>query len=668
MTSLSEKPVFRATIEQLGIAPENIRAGDDVDDAVEELATALVAGQIVPLLVRKAGNDSLKDWLILDGRRRYLAFDMLFMDGRIDEHHPIDCILCETPEEIAAATVVANTSRLEVSMADYLLAINRLSRKFKTHDEIGRVLGIDAKKVKQLSALGALDIRFLEAFKRRELTLANLRMLTKVKTPGALDKLASRADIGDFRDGNSSYYISSAMDNGASISAESPAALMIGVAAYVEAGGTIDQDLFEETPDKLLDTKLVLKLLLQAVKPATDIAKTHGLTPWVSLMGAGTPPDGAMTLGWPFESSCDRQDLSAARGKADELQKLAQKQIEAGERDAWSDTIKTWIAAEIAWHQVKAAPLETTDCTLYTAAHGLCVQFLVSTEAFEAWRIARKAEEEANSNSAAVEPSRPKVVIPSTETVVETTGYQHVLHGVVTKRAGQALAASLAADPAAAFTAQLAAQFQQCVLTAGEYHYGKPDRLLDITICPAPKATVADETFIRPIVEKLQTYVGQWQESGQHPYAWVHDLDGVTKGDLFALITALQVNTFEDKTNALRPRTRAEAAYLTGFTGHDIRDLWLPDASFYSQFSKKQLLGFLAEMKVKTKEHEKTSRDDLARDVAVFGHTAQFAPAAFDFVLVEPPETQAEDHVDDDITDEVDDQDVDTFDDDEVDA
>lgn len=648
MTNLSDKPVSKAKLSELAIAPENMRHHIDLDDGIEQLGRTLLTCQISPLLVRKSADWEKNAFQVLDGRRRAMAYQLLIADGHLPDDHPIDIVLCETPEEIAAAAVVNNAQRLETNTADYLLAIHRLSQQFKTIEEIATILGLEVSKTRQMAKLGALDINFLTAYRDKRLDMGSLRKLARIKDPDELKRLSTTAAAGRL----STWDISDSTTSN-SIDATGIVPRIIGKDAYIAAGGTIEQDLFEEKPDRMLDASLVFDLWRATIKPVIDALKAKGLTGYIGVSGSGGHGEEFESLPWNWATGIEKAKLDKEREAIAGLCNAAT--TAAGDHeDGWQDKAIAWALAEYDLYARKAFPLIPAAFVIYGAFNTLALTFFVSGADLAAHQDDQIAEtdDDGDVSTKVSEPTEPKLTIPNNITKIDTTGYQHVLHQVVTKRAGQSLALTLADEPEVAFVAQLAAQFaaqfEQCVLGVAPHHYGSADRLLQITVRKLPRLKDAEPTFISPIVERLQVFKDEYREANLHPIEWIRLLQDERKGQLFALITALQVEIIEDKTNSLHTYARAEAAHLADAAGHDIRDHWLPDAEFYKMFSKKQLLGFLKDMGVKTKEHEKLDRDTLAADVAAHGQTARFAPSALDFELADAPDAEDGDDEDED--------------------
>lgn len=538
--------------------------------------------------------------------------------------------MCETPDEIAAATVISNTERLDPNEADYLIAVNRFSQTFKSPDQIGRILGLPVKKVRQLAKLGSVDPRFLDAMKAQKLTMVNLRKIARISDPAKIEALATQ-----LAEGYLPYGALDAAGRGG-VPATSPVARFVGMIAYTAAGGTVDQDLFEEQPDMCLDAELLTELWGEAIKPVIAALEGLGLKVYSGPVVPDRVPDG-VELTYTWDSETPYPDRNDARLAAEEKGDVASNLFETGDRISAIEATIRWALASAELYRLQAKPLLPFACFLSPGTKLLQLKFYVSREDLSAWQKKQKVKDAAKDTKVAV-----KAASAYNEPVIEvdTEGYANALHETCSTLAGRSLGLTLANDVVIAFDAQLSAQFQQCVLNRTAYG-DTPDKLLQISVKAMPPSNSADPTFVQPIVERLQVYKDAWKASDLHPFEWVRTLDGAGKADLFALITACQVSTYEPKTNALRRITRAEAAFVAEATGHSFRNHMLPDAAFYAEFSKRQLLGFLDDMAVREKKkHDGLGKPDLSVLVADFARERQFVPDSLDFDL--PPADTAQ--------------------------
>ncbi|MCR6658016.1 MAG: ParB/RepB/Spo0J family partition protein [Asticcacaulis sp.] len=545
MTSISNKPVFQATLLQLAVAPENIRAGDDVDSEIDELAETLLAGQIQPLLVRAGGEKCLKDWLILDGRRRFLAYELLWQDGRIDNEFSIDCILCETPEEIAAAAIVANSARLEITKADYLLAVHRLMSQFKTPEEIGRILGVDAGAVRQVARLGSLDKVFLQAFKEDRISLKGLKQIARLKDADALSELKQRLEgDGEIHD----YQLPDATRS--ALTAQSRLLDVFSLEDYTAAGGRIESDLFGELPDQLLDGQIAFDRWMAATQPIAGLLAEQGLQVHHMVVTAGDPP-GTVALDYNYDSGSTYPERMDTDNAIESFKPSLTAALAANDRAAYIEALKDQALKRLDHAKVVAQPQAPVAAVVtFSQYNGLTIKFYADQAEYKA-RL--KAKQTAPDAPAIRNSLVNRLKLPHARTRVDVQSYGTLLHQKVTSIAGKALACELAANPTAALDTQISAQFQQCLLHS--YNSDSTTNLLKLSVGRIISLQRIDADDIRrPLVDRLKAWRDQYTASGLYPFEWVQSLDMTAKLELLALITALQVDTFEQKKQRAPPR------------------------------------------------------------------------------------------------------------------
>ena len=642
MNIISRKFVQETTVDQLCVAPENLRAGEGRDDQIAHLGLTLLAGQIQPLLVRAGTGKKEKAFAVLDGRRRFFAFQDMVKAGTLPANHKIHYVLCETPQEIAAATVVANAERLEVSKADCLLAIHKMSQDFKTPEEIGKVLGLEIREVRQMLKLGGSDIRFLKAYKKGNIDLVTLRKVARLTEADAIDRLAAKAAKGHV----SPWEVDSSQGPVGAYTAETNLVQMISLDDYTAAGGRIEQDLFGEHPDQLLDGDLVKQLFFAATVATAEALRAKGLEVDHRTDRIWESPPGMVSKPWGFKPAISEEDLQALRDATNAVDQQAKAAREAGDHAAHLAHCHAAVMAEYEQQCAEMAPLQPVFCRLYCSHAGdLDTSYFWSQAEYEAHKAGLPIED-AQAREMASKP----VALPHADIKLSNDTYAHGLHQLMTRIAGQALGRSLADNPMVALDTQISQQFQQCCLNLGNYAYDEGrSRLLRVSAgIKFDSISHPDEALQLPILERLKSYKQAYFESGLHPFEWIHDLPMTTKLDIFALITALQVNTTEDKNTITRSAARAEAAHVAQAIDHDIRNHWAPPEDLWPQYSKKQLLGFIDLMGLESKPYAKVGRADLAPKVAELAKEHNFVPPALNFELAAEDSTASTDDDEDD--------------------
>ena len=142
-----------ASLDRIGVAPENLRASEPADTDVPELASTIAAaGLLYPLLVRP-GRKGEPAYMALDGRRRLLALQSLAADGRITADYGVKVEVARDKALQAAAIVVSNTQRAPVHVADVIVAIGKLKSLKMSSAKIASALGYAEIEIRRLQRL-----------------------------------------------------------------------------------------------------------------------------------------------------------------------------------------------------------------------------------------------------------------------------------------------------------------------------------------------------------------------------------------------------------------------------------------------------------------------------------------------------------------------------------
>lgn len=623
--ALAEKPSIAIEVLKLKVSALNMRADEGADDGARDLEADLLAnGQILPLFVMACTEpDGEFTHEVLDGRRRLFAFNALMAMEKLPMNFAARCVVCETPEEIAQGAIVTNTERAEASHADYLLAVHRLLHQFNSVETIARILHVEPKQVRQAARLGSLDKRFLDAYKRDDINLSNLRELTRVKDPEKLEYLAVAAAAEELY----GYEISEANADD-DLPTTSRLAFVAGVDAYLAAGGTLEQDLFDDKPAAIQDVALLRRLWMDAVRPLAERLQNEGLQ--VRFYPDHTPaPEGLCELPYDWIVTADRADMKTA---GDAL-RVAQNAFSfEGDRSQWEAAAQALISARMALEELRAQPLEVTGVSLWATEHtafGIKLAFFVGEPALAAEQARRAAAQKVEDRATPTNTPPSPAAAPSVE--VDTGGYSHDLHKTTTALCGDGLALSLAAMPAVAFDALLSQLFRDAAVD----HYPEGDKAL---IGIAGKIRYGAGNFRtgaplrEELVDSLKDSRDDWQASGLPVFTWIAGLSGNEKGNLLATIVALNLSLVEPRTDDIRAQARSEAALIAAALKHDIREHWAPDEAFWKLHTKKQLMAFAEQIEgADVKALAKLKADALYPAFDELAAKANFVPPALTF-------------------------------------
>lgn len=258
-------------------AIDGINARTKSKEGIDELAASIAAkGLIQPLCVRIApasgggGTRATKGgrggpmYEVIDGRRRYMALAQLVKNGTIEKSHEVPVLLRdESDAEALETSLMANTVRLPMHPVDQHEAFARLVEQGIGEDEIAARFGISARTVRQQLALGRLAPVIREAWRKGKIAADVAREFTLHPDhdvqASAFERL--RKQYGSF----STYQVRRELLGERRPILQCPELAFVGVDAYLAAGGTLTESLFDDER-YVDDVPLVEKLARDKLK------------------------------------------------------------------------------------------------------------------------------------------------------------------------------------------------------------------------------------------------------------------------------------------------------------------------------------------------------------------------------------------------------------------
>ncbi|MFN3511889.1 MAG: ParB/RepB/Spo0J family partition protein [Phenylobacterium sp.] len=637
-------------LRDLAVAPENLRFGEPPDDGIPQLAeTILAAGLLQPLTVRPGRRREAR-WMVLDGRRRWLALTALLADGRIAEDFGVSAFVENDRARQAAAVVLTNTG-VPVHVADVIAAIGRMLKAKLTVEAVAAALGYEEVEVRRLAALAGLHPKALEALKAGRVSLRQARLLARLPDRKEQGELAQAT-----LDGYAfpEWRITDRLERGRLTAADRRFRLA-GAARYAAAGGRIESDLFGEHPDVLLDPAALEAAWSGRAEALADAVAAPGREVQVASI-AGEPDETLEPFGPAYGDGLDAEALdaealdawrAAEAAAAEAAAALADRDLSDASCDgAIRAFLEARLAALVASERARDASLVQVFASGRTGldlrAYGPPPE-VVEVEAHE---TQREAADDGPALSLSTTFARPgagslaPVRCVAAAPPPELEGVNHALHEVRTDTATRALVRALADDPGTALVAIVARLFAVMVLRQG---LGKGGGAL----------TVGAEAYSRPRTPPIASLDGEvrqrladrrvaWEASGLSPIGWVASLAHGERMALLAELAGLSLDLREERTSLLRRAARAEAVEIAALCGADVTLHWTPDAPFLAAHPKGKLLAMLDEMGGPDGRAGGCRKDELVALVAERAAERAWAPAYLSWAaaLPEEPEPQ----------------------------
>jgi ParB family chromosome partitioning protein len=638
----SSAPTRRQAVVRLGdldIAPENLRHGEAPDDDIPQLADTIAAAGVLQFPTVRPGRSVEAAYMVLDGRRRLLALQLLRDGGFIDDDHPVE-VFVETDRARQAAAVVLTNTAVPVHVADVIAAIGRMLKARLGVKAIARALGYGEIEIRRLAALSALPAVALEALKTGRITLRQARLLARLKDADAQAELAQAVLDGH---GLQEWRVQEQLGEGR-ITDRDPRCGLVTPDLYAAEGGRTEADLFGELPPVLLDPAALTRAWLKRAAEVAAPFEAEGLTVHLS---AGDPdsgdhgpdlPDDLEQLYYAYGGLSDEaatayreaRDRAQAAAAAVEAVEPATPDEEAAERRA------AYVRARIAQDQAGAGQRLSTVLVLRPSVRtGVEIECYGPAEAtVEPTRSAEDCADEAEDATegrtrlaarAAYAPPQAAAPMP------EVDGVSHVLHATRTDTATRGLIRALAEAPEVALTALVARLFGAMAVWPP---VGRSESALAVSSSAfSPSGGRIVEALDGPVRERLDEHRRAWEASGLTMIAWVHALDPAHRMGLLAELTALSLDLREDLTSLVRKTARAEAAELADLCDADVARWWTPDAAYLRPHSREQLLTMLERMGAESEAPARMKKGDLIAWIEDQAKARSWAPACLSWRL-----------------------------------
>ncbi|WP_082539938.1 ParB N-terminal domain-containing protein [Caulobacter sp. Root342] len=617
---LKDFQTIRVRLGDLGLAPENLRFDEPVDEDIPQLADTIGAAGVLIAPIVRPGRKNEALFMALDGRRRRMALLLRRDRGEIDDDHLVTCQVVVSKAAEAAALVLPNTERAPIHTAAVILAIGKFRRARMDTAAIAKALGYDVVEIRRLEALAGVHAKVLDAFRQGRLTLKQVKLMARIDDKAQQGQLAQAALDGHLQD----YQLRARVEGGR-VTVEDPRMALVGMSRYAAAGGGSSSDLFGEMPDAIHDPDLLQRLWQERIDGLGKKLAPLDLAVFTGPDGGVAAPDGFESL--PYVYHGDLTDTQkTARATAREVIDAASARLKALALDG-DAAIEAMVEVIIARAALATAGLGRGELGAVLLSPGADL-------GFEA-RFFRKAiDEEADHDEAedddatvgrvVVSASPPDIAVA--KVTVELDGAGHSLHETRTDIATRGLIRDLADDPAAALTALLAQLFK-CLALRGTSRASESALTVEASAYArsgAPPMPALDGEVFERLAARREAYLA----SGLRPIGFIDGLPHGEKMALLAELVAVSLDLKEVRNTLIRRSARAEAVEIAALCDADLAAHWCADTAFLALHSKKQLLAMLSAMEVEDDRAASLKKDDLVTLVGDAAAERRWAPGA----------------------------------------
>lgn len=274
------REITRFPLSALVVSAENMRTTKSVDDDFVE--SLFENGVIQPLLVRKEG-EVIK---VGAGGRRLTGLMQLVKSKRIEPDYPVPCLVAEPEDDMLTLSLCENLHKESPHSSLYFTAIKKLEKEGRAKSEICQKLCITPERYEQIIRLASVHSKIYRAFAASDLSEE------QVSAFAATDNKKRQIEV--WEDANCSFDIHPLGIRRALLgdtTTQSPAALYVGIDAYIEAGGKVTRDLFGDT-HALHDPVLLNQLACEKLDLAKEaLEQTEPEWSWVAINKPGFVED-----------------------------------------------------------------------------------------------------------------------------------------------------------------------------------------------------------------------------------------------------------------------------------------------------------------------------------------------------------------------------------------
>jgi len=647
-------------LNTLAIAPENVRANLPADAGIPQLwQTIKAAGLLYGMLVRP-GKKGEADHMILDGRRRFLAYSHGVEIGDIPADQPVKVQIETDKNRQLAATLLTASETEPTHLVDIIKTIRVLRDRKMKPAAIAEALGYEKIQIDRWGALATLSDDALEALRAGKITFKQATLLTRVTDADTQAALVEQARNGSLYDHSISNMIV-----GARITDTDPRVRLVGIKRYIAAGGRVEGDLFNETPDILLDADKLQNAWTDCARPLCAAMAASGLAVFVSFDRQYQAPDGFRSL--PVEVYGANPGAGEERDNALRALTESRNDLRAIEEfDASTDELlATYVERSLAYAKTRDPEATIGAVTVMPDKDfGLGLSFFATIPAepevepqtdqttdlaladdgaaSSGIRRGMSKEDYEPTPEAKIERAAAKLAEVPREAPVSIEARTNGLHERYTDLATRGLIRALADDPSAALDLMVARLFVKIVVAPYSHQL---ESATTLAAAPYSRSGVDPHPALDGEVrERLAERREEFTAAGLRPIAWVSSLAHGQKMTMLAELMALSLDLVEPNTKTPRNGARADAVEIAEILDYDFTNYATPAEPFFAAHGKAELLKMLERFDPSAAaEASSLKKDDLAAFVAERAAEHRWAPDALSWRQTSASDTPAND-------------------------
>src|SRR5580658_8590902 len=274
LSSSRDIPLNKLILSQSNV--RRVKAGVSIEELAADIARRgclLQSLNVRPVLGADGAETGMFE--VPAGGRRFRALQLLVKQKRLAKTAPIPCVVRDPSTEILAEddSLAENIQRAPLHPLDQFRAFLALREKGQSEEGIAAAYFISVAVVKQRLRLASVSPKLLDLYAENGMTLDQLMAYTVNGDHARQEEVHDRVSQSYVRD---PHVIRRMLTEG-SVRAADKRAQFVGVDAYVEAGGTILNDLFQgDDGGWLQDVVLVERLVAAKLAVEAEAIRAEG--------------------------------------------------------------------------------------------------------------------------------------------------------------------------------------------------------------------------------------------------------------------------------------------------------------------------------------------------------------------------------------------------------
>jgi ParB family chromosome partitioning protein len=245
-------------------------------ESIEDLAASILAHGLLHNLTvveqRNQKGTSSGKYEVVAGGRRYAALQRLAKEKKLPKSFAVPCKVVEASAAVEAS-LAENTIRVAMHPADQFIAFRDLVDSGLGVEEVAARFGVSPLFVRQRLKLANVSPRFIDAYRLGEMQLEQLEALAITDDHDAQERVWDSTQHEWERSAHNLRRLLTEKQ----ASASDRRARFVGVEAYLGAGGTLEQDLFDaEHEGYLTDSALLDRMVVERINALCADLRTQG--------------------------------------------------------------------------------------------------------------------------------------------------------------------------------------------------------------------------------------------------------------------------------------------------------------------------------------------------------------------------------------------------------